>query len=362
MSETFTPINEVGEFGLIDRLQTIVADLSDPDLIMGIGDDAAVYRLPDEETVHVITTDALLEGVHFDRLMTPMEHLGYKAIAVNVSDVVAMNAEPRYATIAVGIPAKISVEMMEAFYQGVRRACEKYGLVLVGGDTTAAHTLCISVTVVGEARMEDIIFRRGARPGDLLCVSGDLGAAYAGLKILLEQRRALKEKGSDYQPDLEPYRYVIQRQLLPEARLDVIRDWRDRGVRPRALIDVSDGLASEVHHLCRHSNCGAIVYASAIPVALETREVADHFAEDVDTYALFGGEDYELLFALPPEQLELLDPTSFNVIGEFLPADQGVQVQTPEGAIIPLEPAGYQHFREENSGSSEDDPLSEGGL
>lgn len=345
MSEPFTPLSEVGEFGLIDRLQAIVGDLSDSDLIMGIGDDAAVYRLPDRETVHVITTDALLEGVHFDRLMTPMEHLGYKAIAVNVSDVVAMNAEPRYATISVGIPAKISVEMIEAFYQGIRRACTKYGLVLVGGDTTAAHTLCLSVTVVGETHMDEVIFRRGARPGDLLCVSGDLGAAYAGLKILLEQRRALTEKGANYRPDLEPFRYVIQRQLLPEARLDVIRDWRVRGIRPRALIDVSDGLASEVHHLCRHSSCGAIVYASAIPVALETREVAEHFAEDVDTYALFGGEDYELLFALPPEQLELLDPTSFSVIGAFLPADQGVQVQTPEGAIIPLEPAGYQHFR-----------------
>ncbi len=353
MSEPFTPIREVGEFGLIDRLQAILGEPADPDLIMGIGDDAAVYRLPDQETVHVITSDALLEGVHFDRLMTPMEHLGYKAIAVNVSDVVAMNAEPRYATITLGLPSKISVEMAEAFYRGIRRACEAYGLTLVGGDTTAAHALCISITVIGEARLDEIIFRRGARPGDLLCVTGDLGAAYAGLKILLEERKALKEEGLNYKPDLEPFRYVIQRQLLPQARLDVIRDWRQRGVRPRALIDISDGLASEVHHLCRHSGCGALVHAAAIPVALETRDVADRFAEDVDTYALFGGEDYELLFALPPDQLERLDPLSFNVIGEFLPAEHGVQVQTPEGAVIPLDPAGYQHFRQEEDGEAD---------
>lgn len=343
MNKAFTPINEVGEFALIDRMGAVLEATADEDVLIGIADDAAVYRIG-EGRVHVITTDALIEGVHFDRLIMPMEHLGFKSISVNVSDVAAMNARPRYATIALGLPNTVSVEMVEAFYRGIRRACEAYGLTLVGGDTTAARAMTISVTVVGEAAEEAVVYRSGARPGDALCVTGDLGAAYAGLKVLLEQRKEMESAGESFTPDLAPYEYVIQRQLAPRARLDVVRDWAGRGVRPRALIDISDGLASEVHHLCNRSGCGAVIHAAAIPVALETRDVADRFAEDVDTYALFGGEDYELLFALSLDDLDRLDPQSFNVVGEFTTAGAGVVVQTPEGETIPLGAGGYQHF------------------
>jgi thiamine-monophosphate kinase len=343
MQEEFTPINTIGEFGLIDRLSTVLGDPADDEIIIGIADDAAVYRI-DDERVHVITTDGLIEGVHFDRLFMPMQHLGYKSISVNVSDIVAMNAAPRFATIALGIPNTVSVEMIEEFYHGVKRACEKYDLTIVGGDTMAARHLTITVTVVGEARTEELVFRRGARPGDLLCVTGDLGSAYAGLKILLAERTKMREQGEDYRPELAEFQEVIQRQLMPTARLDVVNDWVRRGVRPSALIDVSDGLASEIHHLCSQSDCGALLHVAAIPIAFETRDVADHFEDDVDSYALFGGEDYELLFAISKEDSEKLDPTSFNVIGEFTDASFGIQAQMPEGDLIPLSPGGFNHF------------------
>jgi thiamine-monophosphate kinase len=343
MQDNFTPINTIGEFGLIDRISNILGDPSDEDVILGISDDAAVYRI-DDERVHVVTTDGLIEGVHFDRLFMPMQHLGFKAVSVNVSDIVAMNAAPRFVTIALGIPNTVSVEMIESFYQGVRQACEKYDITVVGGDTMAARHLTITVTVVGEARNEELVFRRGARPGDLLCVTGDLGSAYAGLKVLLAERTKMRDQGEDYRPDLGTFQEVIQRQLMPEARVDVIQDWTIRGIKPRALIDISDGLASEVHHLCTQSGCGALIHVAAIPIAFETRDVADHFEDDVDSYALFGGEDYELLFAVSREEADRMDPRSFNVIGEFAEASFGIQAQTPEGDLIPLSPGGYNHF------------------
>jgi len=343
METTQTPVNEIGEFSLIERMETVLETPVVEGLHQGIGDDAAVYFIGNER-VHVITTDALIEGVHFSRSFMPMAYLGFKSIAVNVSDVVAMNASPLYATIALGLPHNVSVEMVEAFYRGVRQACEEYGLTVVGGDTTAARQITIAVTVVGEAAEEDILYRRGARPGDLLCVTGDLGAAYAGLKVLLDQQTRIQDEGEGYEPDLDPFRYVIQRQLMPRAKLATIRDWAARRVRPTALIDVSDGLASETHHLCRQSRCGALIYGAAIPIDLETRAVAHQFVEDVDTYALFGGEDYELLFALPEQEVDRLDPETFAVVGRFTDLEEGVRLQTPEGAVIPLEAGGFEHF------------------
>jgi thiamine-monophosphate kinase len=339
----FTLISDVGEFAVIDRMRSVLGEPSDPDVIAGISDDAAVYRIG-QGRVHVITTDALAEGVHFDRTFTPMEYLGFKALSVNVSDVAAMNARPRYATLAIGFPSNVTVEMVEALYRGLKQAADSYGLTIVGGDTMASNRMMISITVVGEAREEDVVFRRGARPGDLLCVTGDLGGAYAGLKILLDQREQFRKQGESFVPNLGSFSYVVQRQLLPKARLDAVRDWADKGVRPTALIDISDGLASEVHHLCRQSGCGARIQTSAIPIDLETRMVADHAGEDVDTYALFGGEDYELLFAVSPQDLDKLNPESYAAIGTFTPAGEGVCVQTPEGDVIPLEAGGYQHF------------------
>ncbi len=350
MSDAYTSISDLGEFALIDRLHAVLGEPDDADVLAGIDDDAAVYRVG-AGRVHVLTTDALIEAVHFDRAFMPMEYLGFKALSVNVSDVAAMNALPRYATVALGLPNNVSVEMIEALYRGLRQAARAYGLSVVGGDTTAARFLTLAVTVVGEAAEADVVYRSGARPGDVLCVTGDLGAAYAGLQVMLRERRALQEAGDAYQPDLARYHYVIQRQLAPLAQVQTVKDWAARGVRPHALIDVSDGLASEVHHLCRRSGCGALVHAAALPIALETRDVADLLGEDVDTYALFGGEDYELLFALPPGQLEKLDPESFVAVGQCTDAGEGVRVQTPEGAVLPLEFGGYQHFDADEAGA-----------
>lgn len=339
----FTPISELGEFGLIDRMRSIVGDPEDEDVIAGINDDAAVYRLPDGR-VHIITTDALFEKVHFDLAFTPMEYLGFKSISVNVSDIAAMNGRPRYATVSLGIPNNVSVEMIEAFYTGMRKAMDLYGMTLLGGDTCGAHRLSISVTVVGEAAEEDVVYRSGARPGDLICVTGNLGAAYAGLKILLEQHKALQEQGEDYKPDVESFSYVIHRQLIPTARTNVVEDWAKRKIRPNALIDISDGLASEVHHICRMSGVGAHLYGATLPIDLQTREVADYLQEDVDTYALFGGEDYELLFALPEENLDKLEAGTFTVVGEFTEPEEGIVIKTPEGGTVSLQAKGYQHF------------------
>jgi len=340
---TNTPINELGEFALIERMQAVLGTPEDADVLAGIKDDAAVYRVCDGR-VHVATTDALIESVHFDRLFTPMEYLGFKALSVNVSDVVAMNALPRYATVALGLPRNVTVEMVEALYRGLKHAASAYGVTIVGGDTTATHGLTVVVTVIGEANEQDVVYRSGAKDGDVLCVTGDLGAAYAGLKVMLDQRRALQEEGEAYQPDLAPFQYVIQRQLVPQARLQTVKDWAARGVRPHALIDISDGLASEVHHLCKQSGCGALIHTAALPIAPETRDVADHFAEDVDTFALFGGEDYELLFTLSEDELARLDPESCVVVGLITAAEEGVRVRTPEGEAIPLGFEGYQHF------------------
>lgn len=343
MSESYTPINELGEFALIERMQGVLGGIEAPDVLVGIADDAAVYRIADGR-VHVVTTDALVEPIHFDRLFMPMEYLGFKALSVNVSDVVAMNATPRFATITLGLPDNMSVEMVEALYRGLKNAAEAYHLTILGGDTTAAPFLMLSVTVIGEAKEEDIVYRKGAKPGDVLCVTGDLGAAYAGLQVMLSQRRALQEQGLDYQPDLTPYQYVIQRQLVPLARLQTVKDWASRGVRPHALIDISDGLASEVHHVCVQSGCGALIHTAALPIAAETRDVADQLAEDVDTYALFGGEDYELLFALPEDALEKLDPESYIVVGMVTEEEEGIRARMPEGDVIPLAFGGYDHF------------------
>ena len=343
---TQTPIAALGEFGLIDRMADVLGTSDHADVVLALGDDAAVYRVGpsgDGGRVHVVTTDALIEGVHFDRAFMPLEYLGYKAMAVNVSDVCAMNALPRFATVALGLPQSMSVEMVEALYRGLKRACDLYGLAIVGGDTTAAHVLTLSITVIGEAAEEQVAYRSGARPGDLLCVSGDVGAAYAGLRVLLDQKQALEREGETFAPDFEGFRYVIGRQLAPTVRINTIRTWHEQGFRPHALIDVSDGIASEVHHLCDRSGVGAVVQAARLPLDLETRAVADQFGEDADTFALFGGEDYELLCAVAPEDFARLDEDVFVQIGRFTD-EPGVRVQTAIGETMDLGPGGFQHF------------------
>jgi len=345
MSQEFTPVSSIGEFGIIQRMSDRLVDIPrSSGLIEGIGDDAAVYRAG-EGILHVITTDALIEGVHFDRTFIPMSFLGFKAISVNVSDVVAMNAKPLYATISLGLPRNMSVEMVDGLYDGIRLACKKYGMELVGGDTTTAHALYLSITVVGEVAERDVVFRRGANVGDFLCVTGDVGGAYAGLKVLLDQRQALKDQGEDYEPDLEAHQYVIGRQLRPEARLDMIEAFKKAGIRPTSMIDISDGIASEVHHIATRSGVGATVRIPALPFDMETRAVADQFMDDIDAYALFGGEDYELLFTVDPSDVSKVDALEgCSVIGNIEEAARGVRAYSPDTGLLPLHPAGYQHF------------------
>jgi thiamine-monophosphate kinase len=345
MSQSFTPISSIGEFGLIDRMKTRLAGIPrSENLIEGIGDDAAVYRAGDGK-LHVVTTDVLIEGVHFDRTFIPTSFLGWKSIAVNVSDVLAMNARPLYATVSAGFPRNFSVEMMDGLYDGMAEACKAYGMELVGGDTSTAHALYISVTVIGEVDEKDVVFRRGANVGDYLCLSGDVGGAYAGLKVLLDQREQLQNMGDTYEPDLEAFQYVIQRQLRPKARLDVIDALAKSGVRPTSMIDVSDGVASEVHHIGRCSGVGATVRIPAVPFDPETRAVADQFLDEIDAYALFGGEDYELMFTVRAEDVQLIDDMEgVSVIGTMEEATKGVRAYSPDTGLMPLHPAGYQHF------------------
>ena len=343
MSQTpsFTPITETGEFGLIDRLDELLGTPSDESVLRTIGDDAAVYQVGDGK-VHVITTDALIENIHLDRSFMPMEYLGVKIIAVNVSDVVAMNARPKYATIAIGLPHDVSVEMVEALYTGIKKACNAYNMSLIGGDTTASQRMTIAVTVVGEAEEDDIVYRHGAHIDDVVCVTGDLGASYAGLRILLEKRALLQKSGLKIAP-ADEYKYVIQRHLTPTPRLSTLKVFKDAGVMPTSMIDISDGLASELQHICRQNHCGATITAASLPIHEETQKVATHFSQDADTYALYGGEDYELLLTLRPADVEKLPKGTVTVIGKITDYED-IMIQTPEGTVIPLKGRGYQHF------------------
>ena len=338
-----TPLSDLGEFGLIDRMALALGPSDDADLVVGLGDDAAVYRVSGGR-VHVVTTDALVEGVHFDRAFTSLDRLGFKAVSVNVSDVCAMNARPRFVTVALGLPGNVGVEDVEALYGGVRRACERYGCTLVGGDTTAAPGLLLSVTVIGEAAEDAVATRAGGQPGDLVCVTGDVGAAFAGLKLLLDARDRLRADAA-FTPDFAEFQYVLARQLAPTARLDAVEAFARAGAVPSAMIDVSDGIAAEVHHLCRASGLGARLYEAALPLDPETRAVADRFETDANVYALFGGEDYELLFTMPEDALDRLPRQGlFTPIGRLTAAADGVVVQTAEGDEVPLGPGGFDHF------------------
>ncbi len=344
----FTPISQVGEFGLIDRLRHALGRPADDALIHGIGDDAAVYRAGVGQ-VHVVTTDLLVEGVHFDRTFVPMRYLGWKAIAVNVSDIAAMNARPRWATVGLGLPNNVSVEQAESMYEGMAEACAAMGLTIIGGDTVAATKLTLSVTVVGEAAEDAIVTRAGARPGDLLCVTGDVGSAAAGLRVLLAGKQRLEGGGDGADApapavDLAEYSYLVERQLYPRPRLDRVAHWAEKAVRPHALIDVSDGIASEVNHICRSSDVGAVVEGGLLPLHVQTVHAAEHFNEPPEAMALYGGEDYELLFALPESMAAMLDASTFAVIGTVVERDEGVTLRRPDGEVVPLEAGGFRHF------------------
>ncbi len=337
-----TELGSMGEFALIEHLTKLVK-LNQPSTVKGIGDDAAVLRFEDQETV--ITTDLLLEGVHFDLGYVPLKHLGYKAIAVNVSDVCAMHATPTQVTVGIGVSNRFSVEALEELYAGMLLACEKYNVDLVGGDTSSsAAGLTISVTAIGTVESGKAVYRKGANEHDLICVTGDLGAAYMGLQVL-EREKAVFKDSPNTQPDLSGYDYILERQLKPEAKVFLKPLLEKAGVAPTAMIDVSDGLASELLHLAKASACGIQVYEEKLPIDFGTSQAADDFKLAETIVALNGGEDYELLFTISPsdyEQVEIRDELS--IIGHITDASAGCNLVGRGGDQIELKAQGWNAF------------------
>lgn len=338
-----TDVNELGEFGLIEHL-TKAFPLANPSSQKGIGDDAAVIDNKDFQTV--VSTDLLVEGIHFDLMYSPLKHLGYKSIVVNLSDIYAMNAIPKQVTVSIAISNRFSVEALEELYAGIQLACERYQVDLVGGDTTSSPKgLYISVTAIGQAKKEQLVYRSGAKKGDVLCVTGSLGAAYLGLQIL-EREKQIYLSNPGVQPDLGDKNYLIERQLKPEARKDLIQVFRQSNIVPTSMIDVSDGLASEVFHLCKQSNLGAFIEESGVPIHPDAEMQAINFGLDPITCALSGGEDYELLFTIDPNDVEKIKYLpDIYMMGEMTAAEDGVKLHTKGGNIHPITAQGWQHFK-----------------
>jgi thiamine-monophosphate kinase len=341
MSETSsrTELSTLGEFGLIDRLASAV-ELVDPSSLQGIGDDAAV--IDPQGLMQLITTDMLVEGVHFDLGYVPLKHLGYKAIIVNLSDVYAMNAQPRQVTVAIAISNRFSLEAVDELYAGMLAACSTYGVDLVGGDTTSSTSgLVLGITAIGAAKKADIVYRHGAKEGDLLVVSGDLGGAYMGLQVL-EREKAVFKEDPNMQPDLAGFDYILERQLKPEARKDVIALFSEMKLRPTAMIDISDGLASEAMHIARRSELGVKLYEEKIPIDPVTYRTARDFNLDPTTCALNGGEDYELLFTIAQGDYEKVKGSPhFTVVGHMTDAASGHQLVDRQGGQHELKAQGW---------------------
>ena len=338
-----TEISDLGEFGLIDRL-TRNFPLRNSQSIKGIGDDAAVLSFGDKEVL--VTTDLLLEGIHFDVRYVPLKHLGYKAAIVNFSDVYAMNGIPKQITVSLGLSSRFTVEHVEQIYEGIRLACEIYGVDLVGGDTSAsASGLVISVTCIGEADKDDIVYRSGAKETDLICVSGDLGAAYMGLQLLERENRVAAGAGKSFVPSFEGKEYILERQLKPEARKDIIDELKKVGVRPTSMMDVSDGLSSELLHICRSSNVGCRVYEDRIPIDYQTAVMAEELNMNLVTAAMNGGEDYELLFTVPLADREKVESMKgVTMIGYVTKPTLGAALVTRDGNEIPIRAQGWNAF------------------
>lgn len=339
-----TEIATLGEFGLIDHLTKNIK-LTQPTTKKGVGDDAAVIDNGNLRTL--VTTDLLLEGIHFDLIYTPLKHLGYKAAVVNFSDIYAMNGKPQQMTLSLGISKRFSVEDLEEFYAGVLLACEIYGVDLVGGDTTSSLTgFSISVTCIGVADENQIVYRNGAQPTDLIYVSGDLGAAYMGLQ-LLEREKLVFSNREQVQPDFSGKEYILERQLKPEARKNIIELLAKNEIVPTAMIDVSDGLSSDILHICKQSNVGCRIFEERLPVDFQTASMAETFNMNVTTVALNGGEDYELLFTVP---LSLHDKFQFipgvHLVGHITTADEGKYLVTRDGQEMQLRAQGWEPIKE----------------
>ena len=340
-----TEIATLGEFGLIDRLTGEIR-LTQPSSVKGVGDDAAVLDYAGKKTL--VTTDLLLEGVHFDLVYVPLKHLGYKAAVINFSDICAMNGIPQQITVSLGISKRFSVEDLESFYSGLMLACEIYGVDIVGGDTTSSLTgFTISITCVGSADADKIVYRNGARDTDLLYVSGDLGASYMGLQ-LLEREKSVFDNSGDVQPDFSGREYLLERQLKPEARKDIVALLAENGIVPTAMIDVSDGLSSDLLHICKQSNVGCRLFEERLPIDYQTAVMAETFNMNVTTVALNGGEDYELLYTVPltlHEQMNALP--GVHLIGHITKPEQGCYLVTRDGQEMQLRAQGWNHLAEE---------------
>lgn len=335
-------IQELGEFGLIKNLTESLQN-TQPGTIKGVGDDAAVIGIGERKTL--VSTDMLIEGVHFDLSFHPLKHLGYKSVVVNVSDILAMNGKPEQIVVSIAFSSRFSLQAVQELYEGIRLACDAYGVDLVGGDTSSSRQgLVISITAIGSAFEKDIVYRKGAKENDLICVSGDLGAAYMGLQ-LLEREKQVFLADPTMQPDLDGHDYILQRQLKPEARLDVIKDLEKAGIKPTSMIDISDGLASEIFHLCEASEVGMAVYELKIPIDPATVSSAEQFNLNPLTCALNGGEDYELLFTVDQKDFEKIRATdAVSIIGHVTPKAAGKVVVTKNDNQFELKAQGWKHF------------------
>lgn len=343
MSEQQTEISQLGEFGLIDRL-TKDLNIKNKSTVYGVGDDAAILDYPDTEVL--VSSDLLIEGIHFDLTYVPLKHLGYKAAVVNFSDIYAMNGRPRQITVSLAVSKRFTVEHLEALYSGIRLACEIYGVDLVGGDTTSSRSgLVISITCIGDVARGKAVRRAGAHPTDLVCVSGDLGAAYMGLQ-LLEREKVASAGQTDFEPDFAGKEYLVERQLKPEARKDIVAALEKAGIRPTSMIDVSDGLSSELLHICHDSGVGCRVYEDRIPIDYQTAIMAEELNMNLVTAALNGGEDYELLFTVPLTDHDKVEKIEgVTIIGYITEPNLGCALVTRDGqSEMELRAQGWNHM------------------
>ena len=344
MVKKLTQVSELGEFRLIERLTSSFKSHIHNETICSIGDDAAVLDFH-SGVYTLITTDLLVEGIHFNLVYTPLKHLGYKSVAVNLSDIAAMNGTPKYITVSIALSAKFSVEALDELYSGILKACEKYNVELIGGDTSSSLTgLMISITAIGEVLPENVCYRNGAKVNDLICVTGNLGASYLGLQLLEREYRLFKEQ-PDIQPDFSTKEYLLERQLKPEPRLDIIKALQDLQIKPTSMIDISDGLSSEVNHICKQSKKGAKIYSHKIPIDPLTAITAEEFNMAPETAALHGGEDYELLFTVPISELnKLMSLRDVSIIGKITEPEEGISLVLSGGNEVDLSNKGWDAF------------------
>lgn len=340
-----TNLSNLGEFGLIDHLTSKI-ELSQPSTQKGIGDDAAVLDFASKKTV--VSTDLLVEGVHFDLAYMPLKHLGYKAVVVNISDICAMNATPTHITVSIAVSNRFPVEALEELYDGIKLAAKVYGVDIIGGDTTSSTKgMLLSITALGEADADDLVYRNGAQSTDLLVVTGDVGSAYMGLQVL-EREKQVFQVNPNNQPDLDAYTYLIERQLKPEARKDVKEILKGLDIKPTSMIDVSDGLSSEIIHICKQSSVGCNLYEEKIPIDPQFINVTEEFNIDSTTVAINGGEDYELLFTIKMEDFDKIKGNpNFTVIGHMTQESEGINLITRANTSIPLKARGWNAMSEE---------------